>query len=164
MAYCQQVTKRERGADRLPAGYEFRLPTEAQWEYACRAATKGATAHGENLSSVQANFDGNYPYGRGVKGPNLARTAKVGSYLPNAWGLSDMHGNVREWCSDWYRDRLPGGSVTNPIGPATGSLHVYRSGDWNSSGSGCRSAFRGGNNPEGRSTTLGFRLALVAVP
>ena len=93
----------------LPEGWEFRLPTEAQWEYACRAGTTTATAFGDSLSSKQANFKGK-PYNGGAdEGPSLGKAAKVGSYPPNAWGIHDMHGNTFEWCRDWYHAKLPGG-------------------------------------------------------
>jgi formylglycine-generating enzyme required for sulfatase activity len=130
MEFCRKMTVRERGAGRLPKGYEYSLPTEAQWEYACRAGTRSATAFGDALSSTQANFDGNYPYNGGAKGPYLGKTAKVGSYAPNGWGLYDMHGNVWEWCLDWYSDKLPVGSVTDPRGPSSGSYRVKRGGGW----------------------------------
>ena len=92
----------------LPRDWEFRLPTEAQWEYACRAGTTTATSFGDKLSSKQANFKGK-PYNGAEEGPSLERAARVGSYPANAWGLHDMHGNVFEWCRDWYHAKLPGG-------------------------------------------------------
>jgi sulfatase modifying factor 1 len=162
--YCGRLTARERAAGRLPAGYEYRLPTEAQWEYACRAGTTTATAFGNSLSSTQANFAGDYPYNGGAKGPYLGRTTKVGSYAPNAWGLYDLHGNVLEWCLDWWSDALPGGGVTDPKGPNAGSARVLRGGGWFDSGLLCRSAFRYGGDPDARGSYLGFRAALVAVP
>jgi formylglycine-generating enzyme required for sulfatase activity len=159
--YCGTLTVRERAAGRLPAGYEYRLPTEAQWEYACRAGTTTATAYGDSLNSAQANFKGNYPYGGAVKGPYLETTTKVGSYAPNGWGLHDMHGNVAEWCSDWYSGSLPGGSVTDPRGPNTGSGRVDRGGGWHNGGWRCRTADRGINWPEDRNFHIGFRPVLA---
>ena len=160
MAYCRKLTERERAAGRLPAGYEYNLPTEAQWEYACRAGTTGATAFGESLSSTQANFDGDYPYGGGVKGQNLGRTAKVGSYEPNAWGLSDMHGNVAEWCLDWYGS-YPGESLTDPTGPTKGSGRVIRGGFWFDYAWLCRAAQRRDFAPTIRYYFIGFRPVLA---
>ena len=161
MEYCRRLTERERSADRLPTGHEYRLPTEAQWEYACRAGRTNATAFGQSLGSTQANFDGNYPFGEGAKGPYLGRTAKVGSYAPNPWRLYDMCGNVGEWCLDWYQDRLPGGSVTDPTGPAQGSYRVIRGGSWHGYAILCRSAYRSYNYPTGRESVVGFRVVLA---
>src|SRR5260221_440637 len=93
----------------LSKEWEFRLPTEAQWEYACRAGTTTATSFGEKLSSKQANFQGK-PYNGAEEGPSLKMTVKVGSYPANAWGMHDMHGNVFEWCRDWYQSKLSGGT------------------------------------------------------
>ena len=107
-AFCHQLTERGRRSDDMPTGWEFRLPTEAQWEYACRAGTTTATSFGDKLSSKQANFQGK-PYNSAQEGPSLKRAAKVGSYPANALGLHDMHGNVVEWCRDWYHAKLPGG-------------------------------------------------------
>ena len=106
--FCRTLTEQARKAGDLPNDWEFRLPTEAQWEYACRAGTTTATAFGGKLSSRQANFQGK-SYNRAEQGPSLTRAAQVGSYPANAWGLHDMHGNVYEWCRDWYHRQLPGG-------------------------------------------------------
>ena len=107
-AFCQKLTELGRQAGDLPKDWEFRLPTEAQWEYACRAGTTTATSFGDKLSSKQANFKGK-PYNGAEPGPSLDRAAKVGSYPANAWGLHDMHGKLCEWCRDWYHAKLPGG-------------------------------------------------------
>jgi formylglycine-generating enzyme required for sulfatase activity len=163
--YCGKLTDRERSAGRLPAGYVYRLPTEAEWEYACRAGTTTATAFGNSLSSTQANFDGNlYPYNGAAPGPYLGRTTKVGSYAPNAWGLYDMHGNVWEWCLDWYSGSLPGGSVTDPRGPISGSYRVIRGGSWVYDGWLCRSAQRSRTWPDSPGYDLGFRVVLAPSP
>ena len=95
--YCNKLTQIERNAGKLPKGYIYRLPTEAEWEYVCRAGTTTATAFGNSLSSTLANFNGAGPYGGAAKGPFLDMTIRVGSYAPNAWGVYDMHGNVDEW-------------------------------------------------------------------
>lgn len=143
----------------LPAGWQYALPTEAQWEYACRAGTESAFSFGAALNGSQANCDGNAPYGTSTKGPYLEKTAKVGSYAPNAWGIYDMHGNVWEWCADWEADALPGG--TDPTGPATGAYRVGRGGSWSVIADNCRAADRNGDLPSFRSRHLGFRPALV---
>ena len=109
-AFCQKLTELGRQSGELPKDWEFRLPTEAQWEYACRAGTTTATAFGDKLSSKQANFKGK-PYNGAEPGPSLGnRPRQVGSYPANAWGLHDMHGNTFEWCRDWYHAKLPGGT------------------------------------------------------
>ncbi len=156
---CRKFTEQERKAGRLPAGWEHRLPTEAQWEYACRAGTKTATAFGDKLDSTQANFDGNYPYNGAAKGPYLQRTTEVGSYAANAWGLHDMHGNVWEWCRDWYRDKLPGG--TDPEVTSEATFRVLRGGSWFNFGRFCRSANRGRFDLDVRRVLIGFRVAVV---
>jgi hypothetical protein len=146
-------------ASGLPAGWEFRLPTEAQWEYACRAGTTTATAFGDRLSSRQANFKGR-PYNGAEPGPSLGRAARVGSYPPNAWGLCDMPGNTFEWCRDWYHPRLPGG--TDPdLHDRKATSRVRRGGAWTDDGWPCRSAFRLRFEPERRYDHIGFRVAAV---
>ncbi len=144
---------------RPASGWRWALPSEAQWERACRGGTETVFSYGNSLDSTQANFDGNYPYGNGKKGPYLEKTAAVKSYAANGYGLYDMHGNVWEWCSDWYGETLPGG--VDPQGPKTGSGRVGRGGSWNGYGGGCRSADRGRLAPGLRFSLLGFRLAAV---
>ena len=144
------------------AGRVYRLPTEAQWEYACRAGTTTAFSFGDSLSSHQANFAGNYPYGGAPEGPFLARTTEVGSYQPNAFGLYDMHGNVWEWCSDWYGlDYYKHSPRDDPPGPSTGSSRVIRGGEWYGDGRDCRSAFRYADIPNGVFYVMGFRVAMT---
>jgi uncharacterized protein (TIGR02996 family) len=146
------------------AGRKYRLPREAEWEYACRA---GAASYqifhlGNSLSSTQANFNGNYPYGGADKGLYLERTCKVGSYPANAFGLHDMHGNVWEGCNDWYaEDYYARSPRRDPPGPSEGAGRVIRGGSWRNGGQGCRSAFRRDDAPAARDRYLGFRLALV---
>jgi formylglycine-generating enzyme required for sulfatase activity len=152
-------------AERL-AGRKYRLPTEAEWEYSCRGGAYSSTYFhfGNSLSSKQATFDGNYPFGGAAKGDYLQRTCKVGSYKPNGFGLFDMHGNVEEWCSDWYGKDYYGKSPRrDPQGPASGSLRVHRGGGWADNGQGCRSASRiGGFWGAGlRPNSHGFRAAQV---
>lgn len=164
--FCRQLTELGRQAGDLPSDWEFRLPTEAQWEYACRAGTTTATSFGDTLSSKQANFQGK-PYNGGEPGPSLARAAPVGSYPANPWGLHDMHGNTFEWCRDWYHRRLPGGvdpDLRDAQDSATKSEHgdisrVRRGGCWADEGWPCRSAFRLRFEPERRYDHIGFRVA-----
>jgi formylglycine-generating enzyme required for sulfatase activity len=137
-----------------------RLPTEAEWEYACRAGTSTPFNTGDCLSTAQANYNGNNPYSNCVKGSFLERTQPVGSYAPNAWGLYDMHGNVWEWCSDWYGS-YSSFPQTNPTGPASGSYRVLRGGSWIYSGRYCRSANRNYFlAPSNRHFNSGFRLVV----
>jgi formylglycine-generating enzyme required for sulfatase activity len=144
MAFCQKLTDREKAAGRLPPGYAYTLPTEAQREYACRAGTTGDYAG--DLDAMAWYF--------------TDTTHPVGTKLPNAWGLYDMHGNVWEWCLNWG-GAYPGGEVTNPMGPPSGSYRVDRGGGWCSGAADCRSAFRDNNEPGSRLNFLGFRLALA---
>lgn len=167
-AFCQKLTELAHQTKALPADWEFRLPTEAQWEYACRAGTTTATAFGNSLSSKQANFKGK-PYNGGEPGPSLGRAAKVGSYPANAWGIHDMHGNIYEWCRDWYQAKLPGG--TDPdmyeakatAAPSqNGALsRSRRGGCWADEGWPCRSAFRLRFEPERRYDHIGYRVVAV---
>jgi formylglycine-generating enzyme required for sulfatase activity len=159
-AFCRKLTEQTRAAGTLPEAWEFRLPTEAQWEYACRAGTKTATAFGDRLSSRQANFKGQ-PYNGAEVGPSLNRAAKVGRYPANAWGLHDMHGNVFEWCRDWSHPKRPGG--TDPdLYDNKAQSRVRRGGCWADEGWPCRSACRLRFEPERRSDHIGFRI--VAIP
>jgi sulfatase modifying factor 1 len=168
-AICDRLTEREAGAGRLPKGWAFRLPTEAQWEYACRAGTTTATAFGDSLSSFQANFRGDKPYNGAPLGPVLGRTQTVGSYRPNAWGLYDMHGNVFEWCRDWFHNRLPGGDdpdLHDAMRTATPNdtrdlSRVRRGGCWADEGWPCRSAFRLRFEPARRHEHIGMRMVVV---
>ena len=158
-AFCRKLTEAAHAAGELPAGCEFRLPTEAQWEYACRAGTTTATSFGDALSSRQSNFQGQ-PYNGAEKGPSLKRTARVGSYPANAWGLHDMHGNVFEWCRDWYHPKLPGGRDPD-LSNAKAASRVRRGGCWADEGWPCRSAFRVRFEPERRADHIGMRVVLV---
>jgi len=134
-----------------------RLPTEAEWEYAARAGTTTPFNTGNNLTTAQANYDGNYPYNNNPKGISREKTMPVGSFAPNAWGLYDMHGNVWEWCSDWY-GAYSTSPQTNPKGPASGSGRVGRGGCWYIDARYCRSALRGDYYPASRYDYVGFRL------
>lgn len=152
----------------------FDLPTDAQWERACRAGAVGALNDGTvNLTNTVADARlaalGRYQYNGGkINGTTdpatdctpVNATATVGSYAPNAWGLYDIHGNVWEWCLDWYAGNLGTGAVTDPLGAASGSFCVRRGGGWDYPASGCRSAFRDYIAPEARASG-GFRLARI---
>ncbi|MCC5840752.1 MAG: SUMF1/EgtB/PvdO family nonheme iron enzyme [Opitutales bacterium] len=159
-AFCEELNGKY--GEQLPPGYRFRLPTEAQWEYACRAGTQTPFAFGQSLDSSQANFDGDYPYGGAAMGPNRGKTTPVGSFAPNAWGLYDMHGNVWEWCADWFGDYR--GDDIDPAGRNTGSYRVSRGGSWDCYARFCRCAFRYLYSPDNRDNYLGFRLALSCNP
>jgi len=137
----------------------YRLPTEAEWEYATRAGTKTPFAFGQCLSTDQANYDGNYPLPECSTGEFRKKTVPVGSFSPNSRGLYDMHGNVWEWCQDWYKS-YPSDSVTNPTGPPKGSSRLHRGGSWFSGAGPCRSANRNFSTPKERKFDLGFRLVM----
>jgi len=154
MEFCQKLTAREGAARRLPAGYQFTLPTEAQWEYACRAGTTGDFAGTGKLDDM-----GWYKENSG------GTMHPVGMKQPNAWGLYDMQGNVMEWCRDWF-GIYSGGSVINPTGPTSDpefGHRVNRGGCWGLGAAMCRAAFRSGLSPDWRIRFLGFRLALSSV-
>ena len=153
------------GKLRAKTGRDFDLPTEAQWEYACRAGTTTALNTGKNLTwpSQDSAMDeagrylSNQKDGRG----GYSEHTKVGSYLPNAWGLYDMHGNVRECCLDWYQKDLGNSAVTDPRGPATGTERSDRGGSFFFYAQHCRSATRNKLSPLGSSPFLGGRVALT---
>jgi len=147
-SFCEKLTEMESEAGRLPAGMSYQLPTEAQWEYACRAGTKTAFSFGDSLTSEQANISG---------GPG--ETVDVGKYPGNSWGFHDMHGNVFEWCADWY-GAYPTGAVSDPVGPADGSGRVLRGGSWIYTAYIARSANRDWYEPAFSYDSLGFRLSL----
>ena len=136
----------------------YRLPTEAEWEYACRAGTTTPFSTGENVTVDQANYYGTYPYDGYPRGEYRNRTMPVGSFGPNPWGLYDMHGNVWEWCWDWY-GAYTNNSVVNPAGVDSGTYRVNRGGGWNDFGRHLRSAYRAAYSPKNRTFNLGFRLA-----
>ena len=142
--------------DRSANGY--RLPTEAEWEYACRAGTNTPFNTGDNITTSQANFDGNYPYGDVALGVFLEKTVPAGSYTSNLWGLFDMHGNLFDWCWDWYGDYTRDEQI-DPVGPSHGNFRVIRGGSWVNSAFGIRSAYRGVYGPVNGSDRIGFRLA-----
>jgi len=167
-AFCQKLTALARQIGELPMDWEFRLPTEAQWEYACRAGTTTATSFGATLSSKQANFKGK-PYNGAEPGPSLNGAAKVGSYPANAWGLHDMHGNIYEWCRDWYHAKFPGG-IDPDLYAAKATATPSQNGDisrsrrggcWADEGWPLRSAFRLRFEPQRRYDHIGFRVVAI---
>ena len=160
--FCKRITREAHASGELPGNWAFELPTEAQWEYACRAGTTTATPYGASLSSRQANFDGNFPYHGAAKGPFLGRTSRVGSYQPNAWGLYDMVGNLCQWCRDAAGNSLPGG--TDPLQVKSESAsHVRRGACWIDPGWVCRSASREAFEPWRRATHIGFRVVVEVI-
>ncbi len=134
-----------------------RLPTEAEWEYAARASTTTPFNTGSCLTTSQANICGYLPYNSCSKGEFLKKTLPVGSFAPNSWGLNDMHGNIFEWCNDWY-GKYPTVSQTNPKGIASGTERIIRGGAWDSFASGSRCAYRGNITPVTRENNIGFRI------
>ena len=153
--FCAKLTEQERQAGRLPDGYVYRLPTEAEWEYACRAGTTTRFSYGDDPEYVEL---GEYAwYGDNSGG----KTHPVGQKKPNPWGLYDMHGNLWEWCLDWYTSSLPGGSVTDLKGPSSGSGRVVRGGGWRDYAGRCRSAFRYRGGPVFSDFIIGFRPVLA---
>ena len=152
-----KLTERERKANRLVDGWEYTLPTEAQWERACRARTETDFSFGNDASILDAHawFHGNtwvelerYPH-------------RVGQKEPNPWGFYDMHGNVWEWCRDWHSHKLPGGR--DPEVTEKGASRVFRGGSWNHPAQNCRSAKRNGIAPAYKFYDLGFRVVLSAI-
>jgi formylglycine-generating enzyme required for sulfatase activity len=135
----------------------YRLPTEAEWEYACRAGTTTPFNIGNNITTGNANYNGNYPYNNNAKGIYRESTTVVGSFAPNLWGLYDMHGNVWEWCWDWYGN-YSSGAQTDPRGVVSGSLRVERGGSWSNGGLYARSAYRAAYYQNIGHSNLGFRL------
>jgi formylglycine-generating enzyme required for sulfatase activity len=139
----------EQQAGNLPAGWSYVLPTESQWEYACRAGTTTAYSWGDSIAGTNANYSSS----------GYSQTRDVGQYAANPWGFFDMHGNVWEWTADWYQAAYPSGNpVVDPTGPASGSSRVFRGGSWNNGWAGLRSAKRNPNTPGYRSNNLGFRV------
>ena len=152
---CQDFCKKLNAREKKP----YRLPTEAEWEYACRAGTTTAFHTGETISPEQANYNANFTYGDGKAGLYRAKTTPVGSFPPNAWGLFDMHGNVSQWCLDWS-----GGysAATDPQGPKSGKTRVLRGGSWGNHPIFCRSANRNSAEPDTRLEHYGFRICFNA--
>jgi len=152
---CQEFIKKLQAKD--PEKKAYRLPTEAEWEYACRAGTTTPFHFGDTISTDQANYDGNFLYGNGKKGIRRGKTTPVDAFPANAWGLHDMHGNLYQWCQDLYGD-YPKTDMTDPLGAVKGDTRVIRGGMWYYGPSLCRSARRDGMAPGNRDRYYGFRL------
>ncbi|MBL9166638.1 MAG: SUMF1/EgtB/PvdO family nonheme iron enzyme [Verrucomicrobiales bacterium] len=166
--YCAKLTQLARLADLIPEDYEYRLPTEWEWEYACKAGATNAFGFGTAIRQGLANFNTFYEYesSSGVEGKQtnvfLGRTREVGSYAANAFGLYDLHGNVWEWCAGYYGP-YPTGKVSDPKAPSEGTQRVFRGGGWNSGGNGCRAANRYPTPAEDSYSSVGFRVVLDRV-
>jgi formylglycine-generating enzyme required for sulfatase activity len=155
--FLARLNAAEQGAGRLPSGWKYVLPTESQWEYACRAGTSTIYSWGNDINSTRANYNWD---GGANDGNDFKQTRDVGMYDPNPWGFFDMHGNVWEWTVDWYQSLYPTGyPVVDPIGPASGLHRVRRGGAWNHDGAHLRSAKRHDITPGSRSRDIGFRVS-----
>ncbi|MBL9136293.1 MAG: formylglycine-generating enzyme family protein [Verrucomicrobiales bacterium] len=151
-AYCVNLTRREREAGHLPPGYLYRLPTEAEWEYACRAGTAHRFSFGDD-TSVAAEFAWTLENSE-------SKTHPVGLKRPNPWGLHDMHGNVWEWCSDWFTN-YPSGPQVDPVGGPPGRFKVFRGGGWDKEIDYARSGNRFMMGPSNGIYFVGFRVCLA---
>ncbi|MFG0251725.1 MAG: SUMF1/EgtB/PvdO family nonheme iron enzyme [Phycisphaerales bacterium JB038] len=153
VAFCEKLSERE--------GRTYRLPTEAEWEYACRAGTTTPFAFGETIDDSQVNFDAKVVYGEGTRGVYRARPVAADGMAPNAWGIIGMHGNVQEWCADWYDQRYYAKSPkVDPKGPGSGRLRAMRGGNYVAHPQYCRSAHRFGASPGHKFMSMGFRVVL----
>jgi formylglycine-generating enzyme required for sulfatase activity len=157
-AYCAALTTQQAALGNVPAGYQFRLPTEAEWEYACRAGTTTEFNTGAALLCGDAKFGYSFHSNSSC---GSSSTVPVSSYAPNAWGLYDMHGNVWEWCLDSYAG-YTAGPVTDPF-VTGGPNRVFRGGFWYGNSYGCRSAIRGSSSPGSTDNGVGFRVVLAPV-
>ena len=150
-SYCSALTQRERESGRLPAGYEYRLPSEAEWEYACRAGSTNLFSFGDD-ASIADQF-------AWTAGNSEATTHPVGLKRPNSWGIYDMHGNVWEWCSDWF-EPYPAAPLTDPVGPASSKYKLFKGGGWNQEVQFARASSRFMMSPSNGIHFVGFRVVL----
>ncbi|MEQ1633253.1 MAG: formylglycine-generating enzyme family protein [Planctomycetota bacterium] len=159
VAYCAALTANEVAAGRVPTGYVYRLPTEAEWEYCSRAGSSTEFSVGAGLVCAQANFGFSYHSGTSCW---LGHTLPVGSFAPNAFGLHDVHGNVAEWCQDSWDGsaNYPAAAVSDPL-VGGGTVRIVRGGAWNDFSRDCRSAFRAGIGQHFSGINLGFRIVLA---
>ncbi len=164
-AFCRKITEQEQKAGRLPLNYTYRLPTEAEWNYACRAGSDTPFSFGDQADPTQGNFRGGYPreYAETLNLSKIYGSQMHGSYEPNAWGLYDMHGNVSEWCYDRFNSRYPGGVTTDYAGPQSGEDRVIRGGGWEDFAHNCRTSSRIRRNPVTISPSTGFRIVLAPI-
>ncbi|WP_339132828.1 MAG: formylglycine-generating enzyme family protein [Candidatus Electrothrix sp. GW3-4] len=156
--FITELNRRIAEAGGTEEGMLFRLPTEAEWEHACRAGTDTPFSFGTNITPEQVNYNGNRPYANGEKGAYRKKTVPVKSLPPNPWGLYEMHGNVWEWCADSWEEHLGEQPVADPY-HASGSFRVMRGGSWGGNGRNVRSACRFHYSPDRRDDNVGFRLA-----
>jgi len=164
--FCRKLSERP---EERSAGRVYRLPTEAEWEFACRAGTSTPFSFGETIDSDQANYDADFIYGTGKKGLTRQRPCPCGSLPANAWGLREMHGNAWEWCSDFYSRDTYSARVdsanqvqVDPTGPPGGMAYVVRGGAWSSNPAEIRSASRTNYGPTYRQVLVGLRLCMDA--
>ena len=157
MNYCARLTEQAQAGGRLPKGFAYRLPTEAEWEYACRAGTSTRFSCGDDKTEYQLRDYAWFTH----NSDSMAHP--VGTRQPNPWGLNDMHGNVWEWCLDRWESALPGGTITNMPVAGEGTLRVARGGSWLYEAKACRSANRDDYSPSNRCGDLGFRVVLAPV-
>ena len=163
-AFCRRLTERERKADRLSAAEGFRLPSEAEWEYSCRAGTTTPFSCGDQLTAVLANYDTSQGAGRAGLAP-ARETLPVGSFKTNPWDLHDLHGNVWEWCADWHdREYYARSPQVNPLNVRPTAAAVCRGGSWTNPASFCRSANRNSGDLRQANHMTGFRVVLGAPP
>ena len=152
-AFCKKLSDKEKKT--------YRLPTEAEWEYACRAGPATAFHFGKTLATAEANYNGNFVYGDGKKGLHREKTTPVASFPANGWGLHDMHGNVWQWCHDWHGG-YSAKDAADPQGPKIGKNRVLRGGAWGSHPIFCRCANRNFSDPDNRTEFYGFRVCFSA--